>query len=351
MKFSSLSLTILFGMVGLLVLTACGTRDSSFTPTPTQTVIFRSLTSTPIPSSTPTPIPSLAAAHDVLNWHIQFESDRQTQVLRCTRIVELTPEATMDSVSENLVSRDIFEPLTVSLRGTLISPQILAEAYVILKDANPSLASHLNDWIENPNYLMFLFTLEFDGERDLYQLRELEPDFAISLNRLEFEFAEDSRGQRAPSLILSETTRFIPFEVSEEIFRAGTTYLILFNLPVTTTEELLSLGNSGVLIIETNLILLDPFPLPRCESEGNLTGDFVLTLPLSSGNSREMFSLYGDIIEVLSNEQIDSLRFELLTDFLLREIPTTEVNSSETTPEATEANSSETTPEATGESD
>lgn len=112
-----------------VVLSACGASVSTPTRTPQPTFTY---TPTVIPTQTPTPTPAVAL--DVLDWHLRFSTDQSTTIMRCR--------------SENV---SLVTPLPVTLRATLITPQILHEAMIIFRQANPALADEIARAVDDPD--------------------------------------------------------------------------------------------------------------------------------------------------------------------------------------------------------
>ncbi len=245
--------------------------------------------------------PTAKANPAVLDWHLQFASDAGTALFRCEQVTSL------DS------TRVLFEPLSVTVQATLITPQILDQARQILQATDPTSAKAIQPSINNPTRVMVLFSLRFESERAIHEPFEISPTVypteLHTLNEIEFQFGDfDAPSQTDLQFSRNGSILTIPDAGYPETMQVNTVYLLIFDVPTETTPETTVERTTHLTF---TLSMISPFRFDFCDV-GN-TRSFTLDMPIISGDATLITDNYGPLTSRVQPDQIEALRYAVLT--------------------------------------
>lgn len=246
--------------------------------------------------------PETKANPAVLDWHLQFASAEASALFRCEQVTSLDE------------TRVLFEPITVTVQATLITPQILDQAKRILQATDSTFAKAIQNIINNPTSVMVLFSLRFESDRPIYEPFEISPsvypDELHTLDEIEFQLGDLDTPAQASLKLNWKGLDLAPNDSGfPDSMQVNTVYLLIFDLSRETIPE-----NATQRMVQLTLTLsmISPFRFDFCDV-GNVH-PLTFDLPLVGGDAKAIMDNYGTLTTRLTTEQIEALRLAILTE-------------------------------------
>ncbi|MGJ3237718.1 MAG: hypothetical protein ACFE0Q_03330 [Anaerolineae bacterium] len=305
-------------LIGVLV--AC----TPTTPEPTRI---------PLPTVMPTATATLPAMPDVLDWHVRFSSNQDTELFRCRILPNI-----------DMPPQDLIDPLSVRVSAVWVTPQMLDEIERIYSVIGADALTSIEFLRENPQQQLVLMRIDFAETRDVNApFRMLLPAQGTrarvlnTLSEIRFRFGDRNFSDSLLWLQVGEDRLLPQVAIDALEAEAGVVYPFFFALDASTASD------ARPIELVANLELIVPFILDTCELDHYQT--FNLTFNQLEGDSLLMSQTLGDDpMSQLADELVSNFRIELLADaipnvtaLLPTSTPTITPAPVETTPEVTES--------------
>lgn len=275
------------------------------------TMVILLVACSPTPTLSPMPSPTSPPLQSSdLDWHIAFSSASQSLTYKCE-----VPDPNGGEVFIPLL-----RPQQVRLTATLLTPQLLSIATNLLRQTNAEFVGDLQKNLASSQHTYILIQTDFVGVNDLSGERDLSPqhDILISLEAVEFAPSEETIPLLVSQSNMKTTVEEQSFTASKQIerFIARQPQLIEFSLSNSEVNNAMTDSN-GLLTLEIKLEMFPNFINEEAVCIGNgRIQNFSIPLRIMNADAKLMIRNFGDIVSSLSNEEIATIRLNLLTNIL-----------------------------------